>query len=990
VSGEDGGAGSSEPDNVAALQRAVDELRFHDERRRNYDSTKPATVTRHHREFEGDEWGRLVAERSEALKDAFCCDAGHACHVSRDEIIAVSFRVGSLHVDFSVRHNEDVSSDELDERIEAYDFPLVKALYADREGPKTGLDAALEEIEALRRELEDALLGLSAAKALKSPVVDSPSPAFESRLSLLKAVLAVEEQKVADCDAAGDGDGASLHATRADELRCAILYVEAACSTEGCDVGALMERVDEHTEGVQLLQREIASRDEAVTSLQEALVLAKTSAGGSNSSGDGVVASRTALLAELRKELATAHGEQAQKLRRAIADVEALAAGEDGVDTASESPDGVAALQVELAREHQLAEALQQELQRVRAAHKAEAESRDVMLELYAEEVKAMQEQLSEAQAAEDAARLNTVLKERQWKQESRQQAEEAEAQRVAEQEALQAELQRRSQDADKLRQEVSAAREELEELRWYDERRDNCAAEKPVKESYLHRIFDGDGWGRVMQDCEEELRWMLHIDCSRACHVNLEHIARIDFVLGSLHVDFCVQHNTDVAKSELRDRLAEYPFPATWGLYRRVQNAQGSVDSLFIPSNGRLVEKLLLEQAAARAELQVSELEMRQEWMRELGNKTAELFRNQVAELMMELEESVKECTDNLEKLEECAALLGEARESERELRDRLFAAAEETFELHRKYDEEKRQREEREEQNRRAISEFAARAAECDGTIRHQANEIVELQGDLHDLTDTLGQKNEEIEHLRERESDLLRKLEDSAAEYVRVVKRLDRCGGDLAEAQRAHDTLITQLAELQARTEELEEASATQTANHRKEMKAAEAEKVKWKEGTDVVRELVPQLIAAASGEPAKDYAAAAMDSADESDEAFLAGGQLNVQELRDALLQHLSQVEQLHRDKASLSDDLDAAEKLRNECLTSLENTLRTLAEEQALRMHVQEEHVQFAQQLMRQMAIMCNSEEEDVVDESHNGDIASNFDPASLRSATPSY
>ncbi|KPA85780.1 hypothetical protein ABB37_00132 [Leptomonas pyrrhocoris] len=975
---------------VAALQRALDELRFHDERARNYDATKPTTVSRHHREFDGDEWGRVVAERGEALKDAFCSDAASACHVSRDEIIAVSFRVGSLHVDFSVRHNQDVSEQEIDDRIAAHEFPMMNTLYANRNGPKTGLDAALEKLAAYGAEVTALQQELAAAKdALAAGAVDGRSAALDARMALLKSMLAGELRAQVEAEEADDTDAAALHGARADELRSAIVYAEAASSGDGNDVSALMERVDEHVEGVQAVQREIASRDEAVTALQEALVLARTAPRSPDTVAAAPVPTREALLTDLRKELGAAEHLQARKLRKAIADIEALLDEEGSVASSAESSHAAAGLREELAKQQGEVERLQQELQRARAAHQAETEERGAMVELYAVEVKAMQDQLSQAQAAEDEARLKYLLQEHEWKQAARQQLDEEHARLGAEPEALKEELATLTREAEAMRQEVAGLRDTVDEVQWYDERRDNCVPDKPMTESYFHRVFEGDEWRRVVEDYEEELRWMLHIDCGRACHVNLEHVTRVDFVLDSLHVDFCVQHNTDVAKSELRNRLVEYPFPATWGLYHRVVEADGPGGSLFGPSLSRAAEKLVLEEEVARAQMQGLELEARQEMTREQGTDSAHLYQVYFDDLMAELDLAGQERTDNLEHLEECAALLEEARESEQELRNRLFTAEEEMFEVHRKHDEEKRLGEEREESGRRAISESVVRLAEQDAAMQRQAEEIVGLQSEVCNMTETAKQKEDAMQQMRDREADLLRKLEDSAVQYAEAVKRLDKGEKDAEASRETHAALSVAFADLQAHNDELQHANEAQAEAHRVEMEAALAMEQKLKEATDVVCEFLPQLIAAASGTRTKDNAVEE-DGTTTEESAFMPKGQLDANELREALLHHLGQIEQLRRDKNSLSDDLDAAEKLRNEYMASLENSMRALADERASRMRAHEQQVQLSQQLLKQITIMRNAEDDDAVDEGHDDDVASNYEPSSLCSVTPPF
>ncbi|KPI82794.1 hypothetical protein ABL78_8194 [Leptomonas seymouri] len=805
---------------------------------------------------------------------------------------------------------------------------------------------------------------------------------------MLRSKLRSEKEAQALAEDCGDADGAVVHAARADELRNAIVYVEAVLAAEGQYVDALMLHVEEHVESMKSVRREIASRDEAVTALLEALALASHAAKGVGGFDDAAACSRATLMVDRGVEAEILQMEGDRHLVRAVLGVEEPPSHVDSVTSFVYSTDDVLGLREELTRQRRNAEKLQEELQRAHAAHLVDMRDRAAMMDMYTAEITAMQEELLQARAAEEAARLSSVLEEHHRKQEARQQLDEERALLNAERDVLRAELEKRTLAAEELGQEVVGLREAVDVLQWYDERRDYSAKEKPMTVSYLHRIFEGNGWRRVAQDYEEELRWMLRIDCSRACHVSVEHISRTDFVLGSLHVDFCVEHNADVAKSELRDRVAEYPFTSTWGLYYRVLNDHGYVESWFALSSRRIAERLFLEEAAARTEVQLSELGARQEWMRVLNNGTADLLRDHADGLMSKLELAGKECTDNLERLEECAALLEEARESERELRNSLFAASEEIFVLHRKHDEEKRQWEEHEEGCRRALSESVARVAEQDVAIQRQADEVVLLQSELLEITKMLAQKEETMHHLRGREADLLQKLEDGAVEYAEAVKRLDESADALEVLRRKCAALSEKVAGLEVRNDELRCNNEALTDAHRAEMEAATAETEKLKEGVHVMRAFLPQLIAAASGERAKD-GGAEPHVAEEEYAASPLSDQLDANELREAFLRLLSQIEQLRCDKVNLSDDLDAAEKLRNDYLLLLEGEQHQLATERALRMRTHEQHVQFTQQLLKQITIMRNSEE-DVLDDGYDCEVTSNYEPSSLHSATSPY
>ncbi|EAN91538.1 hypothetical protein, conserved, partial [Trypanosoma cruzi] len=66
-------------------------LRAHCELWTDPTEVKEKVVTRHVKVFDGDEWGKLLCERPEALMAAFVIDAGNACHVPGDQVSAVSF-----------------------------------------------------------------------------------------------------------------------------------------------------------------------------------------------------------------------------------------------------------------------------------------------------------------------------------------------------------------------------------------------------------------------------------------------------------------------------------------------------------------------------------------------------------------------------------------------------------------------------------------------------------------------------------------------------------------------------------------------------------------------------------------------------------------------------------------------------------------------------------------------------------------------------------
>ncbi|KAH9597673.1 hypothetical protein LSM04_007576 [Trypanosoma melophagium] len=56
----------------------------------------------------------------------------------------------TLHVDFAVTHDADITKEEIDRRLAEFPFRNVMALYGKRHREKDGLDKALEELQQLR------------------------------------------------------------------------------------------------------------------------------------------------------------------------------------------------------------------------------------------------------------------------------------------------------------------------------------------------------------------------------------------------------------------------------------------------------------------------------------------------------------------------------------------------------------------------------------------------------------------------------------------------------------------------------------------------------------------------------------------------------------------------------------------------------------------------------------------------------------------------
>ncbi|KPA82319.1 hypothetical protein ABB37_03415 [Leptomonas pyrrhocoris] len=202
----------------------VDELKQHDCRANNSDKTKPQSTTSHKKVFEGDDWGVLL-KKPHALHDAFVTDVSAACRVGREDVTGVAFELGSLHASVDVTHNSDLSGEAVTKMLDDYHYPNMWTLYANRDRPKEGLDAAeetiaqLEEARAAKEEeaarladelekkrteaakLADEVAAFRAKRndALAARDADESLPTDEKPLSTEDAVArAVDPQQIAD------------------------------------------------------------------------------------------------------------------------------------------------------------------------------------------------------------------------------------------------------------------------------------------------------------------------------------------------------------------------------------------------------------------------------------------------------------------------------------------------------------------------------------------------------------------------------------------------------------------------------------------------------------------------------------------------------------------------------------------------------------------------------------------------------------------------
>lgn len=118
-------------------------------------TTVASVTTRLTKKFEGDDWKDLVAAVPSLLRQTFVCEASIALDVPQEAITDVQFRLGSLYVTFHVTHDDDISQEEMDRRIEEYPFREMWRLYNQRDGAPDGLDAALQRLKDMEMELTE-------------------------------------------------------------------------------------------------------------------------------------------------------------------------------------------------------------------------------------------------------------------------------------------------------------------------------------------------------------------------------------------------------------------------------------------------------------------------------------------------------------------------------------------------------------------------------------------------------------------------------------------------------------------------------------------------------------------------------------------------------------------------------------------------------------------------------------------------------------------
>lgn len=107
------------------------------------------------KKFDGDDWKLLVELYPKLLRDTFVIEVSTALHVKPSAIAGVELRLGSLYVTFHVTHDEDITQEEIDQRVEEYPFREMWRLYNQRDSPPDGLDAALARLKEMERQLEE-------------------------------------------------------------------------------------------------------------------------------------------------------------------------------------------------------------------------------------------------------------------------------------------------------------------------------------------------------------------------------------------------------------------------------------------------------------------------------------------------------------------------------------------------------------------------------------------------------------------------------------------------------------------------------------------------------------------------------------------------------------------------------------------------------------------------------------------------------------------
>lgn len=147
------------------------------------DSVEVVT-TRHRKRFDGDDWKCVVENHMERLVRIFVAEAAIACQVDPEDIKDLEFRLGSLYVTFHVAHDANIGEGEIQERVDLYPFREVMRLYAHRDRPADGLDAALRRIRELEEEMKSGLDRLREEGARRAEQLERERRGVEEELTL--------------------------------------------------------------------------------------------------------------------------------------------------------------------------------------------------------------------------------------------------------------------------------------------------------------------------------------------------------------------------------------------------------------------------------------------------------------------------------------------------------------------------------------------------------------------------------------------------------------------------------------------------------------------------------------------------------------------------------------------------------------------------------------------------------------------------------------
>ncbi|KAK7199352.1 hypothetical protein NESM_000908300 [Novymonas esmeraldas] len=778
-----------------------------------------------------------------------------------------------------------------------------------------------------------------------------------------------------------------------------------ADAQQATPAGAAATPRDKSTAEVQALREQVAEQEAEMAALREALADAQpaTPAGAAATPRD----KSTAEVQALREQVAEQEAEMAALREKLEA---SRAAHQSAVDeVADAATDHAAEAEVlrellDAARDSQLCDVSEHG-----AALAAWEEERDGLMRRCGDAegryTAAREERRLELAASDEVTRnLRAAVADAEGRRRAAaMDAATATAQQVVELEAVREALRRTQMELEEVTAALCVTREMVDELRWYDARRSYTAVGREARQTCVHRVLPGAEWAVVANACEAELLWRLRVDCSRACLVNVDDVRDVRVVLGSLHVDMCVEHSADVEGDELKDRVAEYPFLATLSLYDRVVRGGGHTDPALSTAATRAEERVLASETLERVVMELDEAHERLAWRTSAAAVEVACERACVVAAEAEVARSRRECTDRLERLEEIAVLLSEARESERELRDRLFGSEEEMFSLRRRHDDDRSEWESAESALRHALNACLARVAAQDEAMREQVDGVVDLQERVEVLEASLAVKDAAIASAAAEAATLSQEVEEVSTAYAGALERLEECLSMLDGARTNELALSQALHEAQHRCAQLREESAADAEVHREVVTATVAERDGLKAGIDVLREVLPHLLAAAGLQRRVDRRGAG--GAEEEEEVVMDGGdalhsdvdlasslgsegRVAAEDLRGVLLRHLGRIDQLRRDKESLADELDESDQVRGELLTALEDALSSLEAERRLRMAACAWQLQTCAQLTRELTILRHAEEDEVHNDGTEAEVTSNYDLPSVRSSSP--